>query len=142
MKTRHFSALFLAMVMVIATCMIPASAAEVTTDEHGIQPRYEISCPGGGKHDMRLKGNCCVYSGPYSNPGKLLFNGTAFKCSKCGLVCGSQYNMLIMGFLGGYCMESSPIQEGSLYFFYNGVDDFYWGDLQHDSFMQGFEWHT
>lgn len=74
----------------IASFSLSAATATSTTTpvNENIEPRYEISCPGGGKHSSLYKGEHDVYYPDHSKA----FDATLYQCSKCHLMTYTEHD--------------------------------------------------
>lgn len=139
---------FLSLLMVLCVLLSTASLAFAETVEipdPQTQPRWVVSCPSGGKHQMSPRGGGYIYSGSPSSPGTRLYYGYFNQCKSCQEAMWSQYQPMNTHKLGYYKVlgvkDMIPITGTNAYL--NGSSlDYFGGNVLQDSYWQGYTFLT
>ena len=149
---KRFLSLILTLCLAVTICSGNALAAqesfakdgllEYATPEDAIEPRYVVSCPLGGKHQMEPKAGGNAYSGTPSNPGTFLRFVYINQCTMCGEVLVSEYMPYRTHKLGYYKVLGvwpDPIPYYGTDVYLNGASfDYFGGLVTQDSYWQGY----
>lgn len=138
--------LLLALVVICTgSIVVCANSVDVYEPLEPIEPKYQISCPSGGKHSMHPKGFGRVYSGTPSNYGENKGEYWLTQCSYCNVVLASEYRPYLSDTLGYYTLQecTDPIPVTGITIFLHGSGlSYFGGSLTQDSYWSGYTFYT
>lgn len=112
--------------------------------DNGVEPRAQLTCPSGGKHNMAPIGVGYVYGGPMSKPGPKLIAGQTSQCRYCQLVVITEYNPFHYYYTapGKFAFWNPGYNVSGLVEMFSASVDSFYGQASSDPFWQGFEFKT